>query len=66
MLDTIGQIIWFGAFAAPLLSIILFWHYKQIGKVSRFFLGLLVGVIIGFLMLGIGLAIALRNGLGPS
>lgn len=66
MLDLIGQIICFGAFAMPIVSAVIFWRNTEMPKWSKVILGLMVGPVIGFLMFNMSLAILFRNGLGPT
>lgn len=65
MLDVIGQILWFGSLFTPLITIPFFWREKTLHKIARILLGLLVAFCLSALMVLVGFAILVRDGLGP-
>jgi hypothetical protein len=66
LLDTIGQILWFGIFAAPLILLPLVWQYKTETKKFRIMLWLLLSFSVSVIFYFISISILFRDGLGPT
>jgi ABC-type multidrug transport system permease subunit len=64
--DGIGQVLWFAMFFTPAITIPVLWRNKSIGVVARITLAILLALCISFFLFLITMAIALRNGLGPT
>jgi multisubunit Na+/H+ antiporter MnhE subunit len=67
MADIIGQILWFGMFFTPVITIPLAWTYfKGNTKAIKILIGLICAFILSFIFYSISLSILLRDGLGPT
>jgi membrane protein DedA with SNARE-associated domain len=66
IIDIIGEILWFGIFLTPLLTIPLVWRIKTINKILRIIIGLLLAAIISLIFYSISIDILFRNGMGPT
>jgi hypothetical protein len=65
IIDIFGEIIWFLAFIAPLISIVVIWRSFEINKFFRIVIGLIIGLFISLLCYFISIEIIFRNGMGP-
>jgi hypothetical protein len=66
IIDSIGQILWFSAFATPLITIPLFWKQKDLKILYRIIFSLLFALAISIVLFSIAMGIMLRHGLGPT
>lgn len=63
-LDSFGEVLWYLAFIAPIISIALFWRLKQVNRLTRILFGASVGAFITLLLFWASIGIAFRNGMG--
>jgi hypothetical protein len=64
-IDIIGEICWFLMFITPLIFIPLTWKFIDGSRMVKVAAGLLLSVVCSIILFCIGMAILLRNGLGP-
>ena len=65
-MDILGQILWYLIFFTPILTIPLVWKYSKRSKWYKIVKGLLFAVFLSIVLYVIAMAIALRDGLGPT
>lgn len=66
MLDSIGQILWFGIFVVPFVITPVYYFNSKGKKLFRIFIGLLISLFICFILYVVSLGILFRDGLGPT
>ncbi len=64
--DSIGQLLFYLVFIAPLLSVFLCWRVLKIKIIYRIIFGLILGLALSFILFSISLAFVFRNGMGPT
>jgi hypothetical protein len=64
-LDNLGILLCGSIFIMPFITIPLTWKHSNHRPIFKVLLGLLFAVILSFFLYLIGLAIILRDGLGP-
>ncbi len=64
--DIIGSILWFSAFATPLITIPIFWKQKELKVIYRITFALFIAALVSFALFSIAMAILLRDGFGPT
>jgi len=66
ILDTIGQIFWFGILATPIISFLIVRNWKSVSVAGRILFGLSITLFLAAIFYGIAMGIILRDGLGPT
>jgi hypothetical protein len=65
-MDIVERILWFSIFFTPLITIPSAWKYIKKRKIIKLMVGILFSLILSALLLTLTMAIAFRNGLGPT
>jgi hypothetical protein len=65
-MDILGQVLWYLVFLTPLITIPITWQLRNIRKIYRVLLGLLIALVLSILLCYISLEIIFRDGMGPA
>ena len=64
--DIIGQILWFGILATPLIGIIIAKREKELSIAGKIILAVAVTLLLSMVFVMVAMGIFMRDGLGPT
>lgn len=65
MFDVIGQVLFGGILATPIISFLFVWLMRRISLSEKIILGISITIILAFIFFLVSMSILLRDGLGP-